>query len=146
MTTATVQPLPMVLVPHPHVRVDGGVLHGSPYVVGTRVLVRRLFAFYKSGASIEQIVRRYPQLGPAKVFDALAFAIDNEDVITADFIREENLVGNARPSEKDSRPSPSSLLNVNNSSSGELAPGGDVSAAGAGGLNSQPSTGDSNAS
>jgi hypothetical protein len=36
-------------------------------------------------------MRRYPQLGPAKVLDALAFAYDNPDVIQADLDREQQL-------------------------------------------------------
>ena len=82
----------MVLVPHPHVRVDPNVLGGSPYVVGSRVPVRRLWAFYRNGTSIERLLRRYPQLGPAKLFDALAFAFDNEEVIEADLAREQQLL------------------------------------------------------
>lgn len=87
--------LPIVLVPHPHVRVDEHVLGGSPHVVGSRVPVRRLWAFYRSGASIERILRRYPQLGPAKVFDALAFALDNAEVIEADLQREDEILSRA---------------------------------------------------
>ena len=87
--------LPIVLVPHPHVRVDEQVLGGSPHVVGSRVPVRRLWAFYRSGASVERILRRYPQLGPAKVFDALAFALDNSEVIEADLLREEEILARA---------------------------------------------------
>jgi uncharacterized protein (DUF433 family) len=88
-------PLPIVLVPHPHVRSDPNVLGGSPYVLGSRVPVRRLWAFYRSGASIERILKRYPQLGPAKVFDALAFAFDNEEVVTADMAREDEFLARA---------------------------------------------------
>jgi uncharacterized protein (DUF433 family) len=84
--------LPVILVPHPHVRVDKNVLGGSPYVVGSRVPVRRLWAFYRSGTSLERILKRYPQLGPAKVFDALAFALDNQEVVEADLAREESLL------------------------------------------------------
>jgi uncharacterized protein (DUF433 family) len=82
-------------VPHPHVRVDVHVLAGSPYVVGSRVPVRRLYAFYKNGVSVERILKRYPQLGPAKVFDALAFALDNPEVIEADIAREEAILARA---------------------------------------------------
>jgi len=82
----------VILVPHPHVRVDKNVLGGSPYVVGSRVPVRRLWAFFRSGTTVERILRRYPQLGPAKVFDALAFALDNEEVVEADLAREESLL------------------------------------------------------
>ncbi len=98
--------LPIVLVPHPHVRSDSNVLGGSPYVLGSRVPVRRLWAFYRSGASIERILKRYPQLGPAKVFDALAFAFDNEEVVTADMAREEDFL--ARAGQKSPRKSLSS--------------------------------------
>ncbi len=84
--------LPIVLVPHPHVRVDKKVLGGSPHVTGSRVPVRRLFAFYRSGTPIEKILKRYPQLSPAKVFDALAFALDNPEVMEADMEREAELL------------------------------------------------------
>lgn len=89
--------LPVILVPHPHVRVDKNVLGGSPYVVGSRVPVRRLWAFYRNGTSIERILKRYPQLGPAKVFDALAFALDNQEVVEADLAHEESLLAAKAP-------------------------------------------------
>jgi len=79
------------------------VLGGSPYVVGSRVPVRRLWAFYRSGASIERILKRYPQLGPGKVFDALAFAFDNEEVVLADIAREDEFL--ARAGQKTARKS-----------------------------------------
>ncbi len=84
--------LPIVLVPHPHVRVDKKVLGGSPHVAGSRVPVRRLFSFYRSGTPIEKILKRYPQLSSAKVFDALAFALDNPEVLEADMNREAELL------------------------------------------------------
>jgi uncharacterized protein (DUF433 family) len=68
------------------------VLGGSPHVVGSRVPVRRLYAFYRDGASVERLLKRYPQLEPAKVFDALAFALDNLEVIEADIARENELL------------------------------------------------------
>ncbi len=84
--------LPIILVPHPHVRVDPKVLGGSPFVVGSRVPVRRLFGFYRNGASVETLLKRYPKLGPAQVMDALAFALDNLEVMDADLAREELLL------------------------------------------------------
>jgi uncharacterized protein (DUF433 family) len=94
--------LPIVLVPHPHVRVDEHVLGGSPHVLGSRVPVRRLWAFYSGGTSVERILKRYPQLGAAKVLDALAFALDNIEVIQADLDREEEILTRAghRPARK----------------------------------------------
>ena len=84
-------PLPRVRVPHPHVRCDSDVLAGSPHVAGSRVPVRRLWAWHRGGASVETLVKRYPNLGPARILDALAFAYDNQELIDADVVREQAL-------------------------------------------------------
>lgn len=81
--------LPIVLIPHPHVRIDRNVLGGSPFVIGSRVPVRRLWGFYRAGATVEVLIRRYPRLGAGKILDALAFAFDNQEVIERDLQREE---------------------------------------------------------
>ncbi len=81
-------PLPRVMVPHPHVRCDSRLLGGSPHVDGSRVPVRRLWAWHRRGVSIDTLLRRYPRLGPARVLDALAFAYDNREVVEADLARE----------------------------------------------------------
>jgi uncharacterized protein (DUF433 family) len=83
--------VPRIRVPHPHVRADASVLAGSPHVNGSRVPVRRLWAWHRGGASVETLVRRYPNLGPARILDALAFAYDNQDLIEADLEREQAL-------------------------------------------------------
>lgn len=71
------------------------MLGGSPFVTGSRVPVRRLYAFYESGATIEQLLKRFPHLSPAKVFDALAFALDNPEVMDADMAREADMLKRA---------------------------------------------------
>lgn len=81
-------PLPRVLVPHPHVRCDSRLLGGSPHVEGSRVPVRRLWAWHRAGVSIDKLLKRYPRLGPARVLDALSFAYDNREVVEADLARE----------------------------------------------------------
>ncbi len=86
-TSTHLYPLPRVLVPHPHVRCDSRLLGGSPHVQGSRVPVRRLWAWHRSGVSIDTLLRRYPRLGPARVLDALAFAYDNREVVEADLAR-----------------------------------------------------------
>jgi len=88
-----------VRIPHPHVRVEAEVLGGSPFVEGSRVPVRRLWAWHQGGLTVETLLKRYPQLGPAKVLDALAFAYDNTDVIEADLEREESIL-----SEREAKP------------------------------------------
>ena len=85
-------PLPSTRVSHPHVEI---LTDGSPVVRGTRVPVRRLWAWHRRGTTIETLLKRYPQLGPARIFDALAFAYDNEALMDADLARERALVGPA---------------------------------------------------
>jgi len=86
-------PLPPIQVPHPHVDVAADVLDGSPVVRGTRVPVRRLWSWHRRGTTIETLLKRYPQLGPAKVLDALAFAYDNQALMEADLAREREALG-----------------------------------------------------
>jgi uncharacterized protein (DUF433 family) len=90
---AMTESLPSVLVPHPHVTVDPLVMGGSPLVRGTRVPVRRLWAWHQRGLPVATIVARYSMLGPARVLDALSFAYDNKDLIEADLARERGLLG-----------------------------------------------------
>jgi uncharacterized protein (DUF433 family) len=104
--------LPMVLVPHPHVRVDANVLGGSPYVVGSRVPVRRLWAFYRKGITIDTLLRRFPRLGAAKIFDALAFGYDNEEVMVADIQREEQLLDRVESGKKADDSSPARQMDL----------------------------------
>src|SRR5688572_10495120 len=89
--------LPRVHVPHPHVRIDAAVIGGSPHVVGSRVPVRRLWAWHRGGASVETLVKRYPNLGPARILDALAFAYDNQELIEADIAREQAMLSQQGP-------------------------------------------------
>lgn len=84
--------LPPVRIRHPHVLMERNILNGSPVVAGTRVPVRRLWAWHRKGVSVKHLVERYPSLGWAKVLDALSFAYDNEDLIEADLHLERALV------------------------------------------------------
>jgi uncharacterized protein (DUF433 family) len=72
-------PIPTPGIPHPHVVLEDGV----PFVEDSRVPVHRLFSWHRQGTSVETLLRRYPQIGPARILDALAFAYDNQDVIAA---------------------------------------------------------------
>ncbi|MEO7331552.1 MAG: DUF433 domain-containing protein [Minicystis sp.] len=90
--------LPRIRISHPHVRCDQSVLAGSPHVDGSRVPVRRLWAWHRGGASVETLVKRYPNLGAARILDALAFAYDNQDLVEADIAREQALFEKQGPS------------------------------------------------
>ncbi len=84
--------LPPVLVPHPHVEVRDDLMSGSPVIRGSKVPVRRLWAWHRKGVTAETLVKRYPALGPAKVLGALAFGYDNEALVDADLAREQRLL------------------------------------------------------
>lgn len=88
--------LPRVLVAHPHVSVDANDHAGSPLLRGTKIPVRRLWAWHKKGVTVETLVKRYPGVGWARVLDGLAFAYDNEALIEADLNRERTIL-NADP-------------------------------------------------
>jgi uncharacterized protein (DUF433 family) len=88
-----VSELPPVKVEHPHVEVRAELLSGSPVVRGSRVPVRRLWSWHRRGVTVETLMKRYPQLGPSRVLDALAFAYDNQELIDADLSRERALMG-----------------------------------------------------
>jgi len=75
-------PILGVKIPHPHVVVDAAVNDSAPMIEGSRVPVHRLFARHRQGTTVETLLRHYPQIGPAKVFDALAFAYDNLELMT----------------------------------------------------------------
>ena len=80
--------LPAVKVHYPHVEVRVDVYAGSPLVAGTKVPVRRLWAWHRKGVTVETLVKRYPTLGPAKILSALAFCYDNRELVETDLERE----------------------------------------------------------
>src|SRR5262245_28936883 len=85
--------LPLIRIAHPHVEVREDVLAGSPVIRGTRVPVRRLWSWFRRGVTVETLLKRYPQVGPARVLDALSFAYDNPELIEADLERERAALG-----------------------------------------------------
>jgi len=89
-------PIVGVKIPHPHVVVDTAVDDGTPMIEGSRVPVHRLFAWHRQGTTVESLLRRYPQLGPAKVFDALAFAYDNQELMVMTLIAERDRVAKSQ--------------------------------------------------
>ena len=86
---------PPVRVEYPNVKFDGD----SWLVEGTRVPVRRLFGWHRQGTSVEHLLRRYPQLGPARIFSALAFAYDNLELITWELLAEREVLARQTPRE-----------------------------------------------
>ena len=58
---------------HPYVfRVDG-----IPTVRGTRIRVRLIAQLYRAGDSVDDILRSYPHLSAASVYDAISYYLDH---------------------------------------------------------------------
>lgn len=61
---------------------------GKATVAGTRIRVATILQCYRLGMGIEEVLQQYPQLRPADVHDALAYAYDHpaeiEEEIQAD--------------------------------------------------------------
>ena len=54
------------------VRLD--VCHGKPCIKGTRVMVSNILNLMAHGASIEEVLKGYPQLNKEDIFAALEYA------------------------------------------------------------------------
>jgi uncharacterized protein (DUF433 family) len=97
----------IVSYPHIELRVSPFVKSGeepvapSPFVVGTNVPVRGIYDWFRRGVPAETLIKRYPQLGPAKILSALAFAHDNKEIVERDIAQAE------RASSADTIPPPS---------------------------------------
>jgi uncharacterized protein (DUF433 family) len=91
-----------VIISYPHIELrsllDAGeeTLKDSPFITGSNVPVRRLWTWWKRGTPAETLVKRYPQLGPAKVLSALAFAHDNRELVERDEARAERALNGDR--------------------------------------------------
>jgi uncharacterized protein (DUF433 family) len=79
----------MIKYPHIELRVSVHGMGEEFFVAGTNVPVRRIYDWFRRGVPAETLMKRYPQLGPAKVLSALAFAHDHKDVVEKDIERAE---------------------------------------------------------
>jgi len=85
------------MIDHPHVEKSAVGYH---VVKGTKVPVYRLWHWHRQGVTVETLMKRYPQLGPARVLDALAFGYDNHDVVNAELATEELMLASFESPQK----------------------------------------------
>ncbi len=71
---------------HPHIiRLEDR--HGAiPVLRGSRIPVRLIAQMYRSGDSVDDILRGYPHLSPAAVHDAISYYLDHQSEIEAEII------------------------------------------------------------
>ena len=65
-----------VEVIHPHIERRSGVQGGRPVIKGTRFPVSSIVQNHRRGLSVDEILREFPHLTPAQVYDALSYYYD----------------------------------------------------------------------
>ena len=71
---STVEP---VEVSHPYIERVEGVHGGRPVIKGTRFPVSSIVQNHRRGLPVDEILREFPHLTPAQVYDALSFYYDH---------------------------------------------------------------------
>jgi uncharacterized protein (DUF433 family) len=66
---------------HPQIVRKPGTCGGSPIIRGTRMAVWLVAAMWKSGDTIEEIVKGYPHLRQSWVHDAISYYLDHQQEI-----------------------------------------------------------------
>lgn len=59
-----------------HITVDPELHHGDPCITGTRIPVTMIVGSLADGMTAKEILGAYPQLSPADIQAALAYAAD----------------------------------------------------------------------
>ena len=71
---------------HKHINLDQ---EGEAYINGTRIKVKHLIFYYRSGASTESILEGFPNITPAQFFDALSYYHDHKEEINDSLHRDD---------------------------------------------------------
>ena len=65
---------------------------GQATVVGTRIRVCTILTCYRQRMTIEEILQQYPQLRPADVHDALAYAYDHPEEMEGALVADDEAI------------------------------------------------------
>ncbi len=77
---------PCIQTDHPYIVRIEGVCGGRPIVAGTRISVRTIAERVRLGDSPEQIVKDFPPLTLAEVYDALSYYHEHRIEIEAEMV------------------------------------------------------------
>ena len=69
---------------HPYVERRPGVQGGRPVIKGSRFPVSSIVQNHRRGLSVDEILRDFPHLAPAEVYDALSYYYDHRAEIDAE--------------------------------------------------------------
>lgn len=77
-------PTELAEIAHPHIERRDGVHGGSPVIKGTRFPVSSVAQNYRRGLTVDEILREFPTLTAAQVFDALSYYHDHQELIDSE--------------------------------------------------------------
>ena len=77
-TMSTTEPIEIA---HPYIECRPGVQGGRPVIKGTRFPVSSIVQNHRRGLSVDEMLREFPHLSPAQVYDALSFYYDHREQI-----------------------------------------------------------------
>lgn len=66
---------------HSHIIKVPDIGSGEPIIKDTRISVRLIAEYYKAGMTVEEVLRDYPHLNAAAIYDAISYYIDHQDEI-----------------------------------------------------------------
>jgi uncharacterized protein (DUF433 family) len=69
---------------HPYVERRPGVQGGRAVIKGSRFPVSSIVLNHRRGLSVDEILREFPDLKPAEVYDVLSYYYDHQAEIEAD--------------------------------------------------------------
>jgi uncharacterized protein (DUF433 family) len=79
-----------VEVIHPHIGSSPDILGGRPVIRGTRFPVKSLVVYVlQHGMTPEEVVRDWPYLSLAQVYDAISYYYDNREAVDNDMEQDE---------------------------------------------------------
>jgi uncharacterized protein (DUF433 family) len=78
-------------VAHPHVSRDVGIQGGRPVIRGTRFPVSSIVQNHRRGLSVDEVLREFPHLTPAQVYDALSYYYDHQEEIDREIVEQSDL-------------------------------------------------------
>ena len=71
-------------VTHPYVERRPEVQGGRPVIKGSRFPVSSIVLNHRRGLSVDEILREFPELTPAEVYDSLSYYYDHRSEIDAE--------------------------------------------------------------
>jgi len=74
---------------HPYITRQMGVCGGRSIIEGTRIPVWSIIKWYKTGMSIEEIIREFPHITPSQIYDAFSYYYDNQKEVEKDIAENE---------------------------------------------------------